>query len=320
MRRVFLLASFAAAAAAAACGGGGGGGPGDGGTDDGGSTDGRPTDSNGGETDSGTPPVCGDGTVEGDEQCDDGNTMDGDGCDASCMVEPTAFRATSMELVDPHLYAQVLGCMDITDTANGEFQNAIDDYSLNLVDVFRPLEPSMATTPTELVPDAMCEMGSPDSCTRDPSAEVVMTTANNEMSGTTCYSADPSTLTDGYASPNSPAGPCFSTEPQSVTLTLGGIDLTLQDTQVAAEYSGAGPDRLVNGVLVGFLSVADAMATTLPSDLPLVGGDTLYEHLAHGGAPGSSCSDNDDSDMNGGTEGFWFYVSFEAQTVAWTEP
>jgi cysteine-rich repeat protein len=30
---------------------------------------------------------CGDGGVEGTEECDDGNTADGDGCSASCLVE-----------------------------------------------------------------------------------------------------------------------------------------------------------------------------------------------------------------------------------------
>jgi len=31
--------------------------------------------------------VCGNGAIEGAEQCDDGNTVDGDGCSASCLVE-----------------------------------------------------------------------------------------------------------------------------------------------------------------------------------------------------------------------------------------
>jgi len=32
-------------------------------------------------------PVCGDGEIEGSEQCDDGNTTDGDGCSATCQTE-----------------------------------------------------------------------------------------------------------------------------------------------------------------------------------------------------------------------------------------
>jgi cysteine-rich repeat protein len=33
-------------------------------------------------------PVCGDGRVQGGEECDDGNTRSGDGCAAGCVVEP----------------------------------------------------------------------------------------------------------------------------------------------------------------------------------------------------------------------------------------
>jgi len=32
------------------------------------------------------PPTCGNGTVDADEECDDGNTIDGDGCDSNCTV------------------------------------------------------------------------------------------------------------------------------------------------------------------------------------------------------------------------------------------
>ena len=33
-------------------------------------------------------PVCGNGSVEASEQCDDGNTLDGDGCSSTCRIEP----------------------------------------------------------------------------------------------------------------------------------------------------------------------------------------------------------------------------------------
>ena len=35
-----------------------------------------------------TQPVCGDGNVDADEECDDGNTEDGDGCSSACEIEP----------------------------------------------------------------------------------------------------------------------------------------------------------------------------------------------------------------------------------------
>jgi cysteine-rich repeat protein/probable HAF family extracellular repeat protein len=35
------------------------------------------------------PALCGNGTVDPGEDCDDGNTTNGDGCDTTCLVEPT---------------------------------------------------------------------------------------------------------------------------------------------------------------------------------------------------------------------------------------
>ena len=35
-----------------------------------------------------TSSVCGNGIIEAGEQCDDGDTVSGDGCSATCQVEP----------------------------------------------------------------------------------------------------------------------------------------------------------------------------------------------------------------------------------------
>jgi cysteine-rich repeat protein len=40
------------------------------------------------ETSEVTEPVCGNGVIEADEACDDGNARDHDGCDAVCQTEP----------------------------------------------------------------------------------------------------------------------------------------------------------------------------------------------------------------------------------------
>jgi cysteine-rich repeat protein len=44
--------------------------------------------------------VCGNGLVEASEQCDDGNTRDGDGCSSKCTVEakPVAIAPSALEL------------------------------------------------------------------------------------------------------------------------------------------------------------------------------------------------------------------------------
>jgi len=38
-------------------------------------------------------PICGNSVIESGEQCDDGNTVSGDGCSATCQLEPTFNKA-----------------------------------------------------------------------------------------------------------------------------------------------------------------------------------------------------------------------------------
>jgi cysteine-rich repeat protein len=61
--------------------------------------------------------VCGDGDVNCGEQCDDGGTVPGDGCDAACQREAVAFRIADLYIRDPHFFALIADvlCTDITD-------------------------------------------------------------------------------------------------------------------------------------------------------------------------------------------------------------
>ncbi|HEX7838577.1 MAG TPA: CHAT domain-containing protein, partial [Kofleriaceae bacterium] len=43
--------------------------------------------------------VCGNGTVEAGEQCDDGNTVDGDGCSSLCRAEPRMVPSTDLNRI-----------------------------------------------------------------------------------------------------------------------------------------------------------------------------------------------------------------------------
>lgn len=54
--------------------------------------------------------VCGDGVVEGSEQCDDGNTTDGDGCSAACVSE----ASDPGELVDIPLHSEITKVQPMT--------------------------------------------------------------------------------------------------------------------------------------------------------------------------------------------------------------
>jgi len=47
------------------------------------------------------PSVCGNGVIEGGEQCDDGGVEPGDACDASCQIEPTPSTRTTCATAEP---------------------------------------------------------------------------------------------------------------------------------------------------------------------------------------------------------------------------
>jgi cysteine-rich repeat protein len=53
---------------------------------------------------------CGDGVVDAGEQCDDGNTVNGDGCSATCTLEPTAGGGGCLTGGGGAGWLSVLGC------------------------------------------------------------------------------------------------------------------------------------------------------------------------------------------------------------------
>jgi hypothetical protein len=111
-------------------------------------------------------------------------------------------------------------------------------------------------------------------------------------------------------------GPCYSSNPVTVTINLAGIPITLRQARIAATYVGNPAGNTVNGLLLGFISEADANATILPSTLPLVGGQRLSSLLPGGMG---NCAAHSDIDMNGAVRGWWFYLNFTAPRVTWID-
>src|SRR5262249_62025396 len=57
----------------------------------------------------GPPPAqCGNGVVDGAEECDDGGTADGDGCSATCQLENTSAVCAGMPTTDGTALGTVL--------------------------------------------------------------------------------------------------------------------------------------------------------------------------------------------------------------------
>jgi cysteine-rich repeat protein len=275
------------------------------------------------------PGDCGDGDLNEGEECDDGNTNAGDGCDDSCVAESaTTYRANAVFVRDPHLFA-LDGGFDITEQVNDLINEGItmdtDEPPDGLLEIsilfnFRPVSPASAETRVDAVLGADCTAPiEGTTCTSGAETDVVETVATN--SDGTCLELvadsihDPDAPQIWFDEPYDPAitvpsGDCFATDAEQVTLVVGGVELALDDTQVAAVYGAGAPDTLESGLLIGFMTEERANNTILPKDLPIVGGQTLGSLLDH--------NEGEMEDHNG-TPGWWFYINFTAATVEYTE-
>jgi hypothetical protein len=257
---------------------------------------------------------------------------------APAFAASVAYRFTDLDLRDPHMFVSVIGCMDITNSAlagysvNGDLQTRIQtdadadgllDYSLLIV--FDPLDQSGAGGPIRLGESSCTAPLAGTACGPAPYENLLALGSTNGASGT-CLGTIPGT-THGYSpSPVSSAAPCFvSADIPSfaVALFAGGGLVTLRSVRVAATYVGSPASSLVNGMLRGFLTEADANATILPGTLPLFGGQALSALLPGGDPPGAGvcCAAFSDIDLGpSGERGWWMYFNFVAQPVPYSGP
>jgi cysteine-rich repeat protein len=273
-------------------------------------------------------PMCGNGVTEGTEQCDDGNMVNTDSCSNTCQIPPVAFKFNDLDLRDPHVFVSLVFCNDVTDTqlagfsVNNELQTNIQadgdgDGLLDLAPtmVFRSFSQTAASQPMELH-FADCTAPNNASTTCSPSGETVVNATATTMSAGQCLTFLPGTVRPYSPAITSTGAPCFVTSPTTVTINLGGIPITLRDARIAATLVGNPANTMSNGLLMGFISEADANSTLIPTSFPLVGGKPLSSLLAGGSG---SCPSHSDKDSNNGVMGWWFYLNFPARRVPWSD-
>ncbi|MCB1560054.1 MAG: hypothetical protein KDI75_02970 [Xanthomonadales bacterium] len=240
---------------------------------------------------------------------------------ASCPGQATRFRIDDMALRDPHIFVNAFSsCADVTDTpiltfsVNGELAAAISedrnddgllDYSSLLV--FQPLNHALPQNPFSV--------GTAD-CTAPLASTACGPLQTAQLSGPASLPAAGSCLEpiagslNGYLPPvASSTAPCFASTTGTLVLDLGGIPVSLQQAQVAASFDGNPADGLVNGLMRGFISEADADTLLLPDSFPLVGGQPLSSLLPGGSG---NCATHDDRDVVQAEDGWWFYLNFSA--------
>jgi cysteine-rich repeat protein len=277
--------------------------------------------------DSDCAPVCGNGVTEAPEQCDDAGTVPGDGCSASCELEPTAFRFDSLALRDPHVFVNFISCNDVTDTPlagfslNGELTTHLttDGDSDGLLDlsptlVFRPLRQTEASVTPMDVTFADCTAPLAGTQCSPGAAPPTPVTATSQLSGT-CL-APPAGTTSGWTPAVAEvSGACFVSSESDLSLSLGGTLVPLTHARVAAAYDASPATHLTTGLLQGFLSESTADLIQVP--VPLLGNQPLSSLLPGGTG---SCDATAAKDTVDGVTGWWFYLNFTASPVPWTEP
>ncbi len=277
-------------------------------------------------------------------------------CTASCQFssdtcDPVGFRFTDLDLMDPHIFISLNGgCIDGTNIEipfldvygiNPLLEQAIQEdgadadnfLDLNMVLAFTPLTQAAATTTnSDLVfPDCTDPIDT-TMCTLAADATHTAAPATNQGAGQVCVGIIPGTVNPynpAVTEPTAPGGgSCFMASAGTVSLSLGGIPITLQDAHIGGVWSGDPATAIEDGLIRGFISEADAAATIIPEGLsgrPEIDGQSLASLFP--GGPGNCdaaaprIGDRDTYTPPGGApiSGWYLYLNFSAVEVPYTE-
>jgi len=231
-----------------------------------------------------------------------------------------AFRVSDMDLRDPHVFVNFIGCRDITDilffdfSVNNELQTAIQNDGDDPPDGLLDLSMLVGMDLDQSLPTNSMQFGRAD-CTA-PMESTVCEAAPPQLQGAATLTSAGSCLTPvaGSTRPYTPAitnatGPCFVSPIGNLLLDIGGLPVTLEDAQLAATFVDDPASNLSNGLLRGFLRESVADATIIPANIPLIGGQPLSSVLAGGT---NACPPHNDKETYNGAPGWWFYFNFTA--------
>lgn len=250
----------------------------------------------------------------------------GGGADGGGGGTPTAFRLTDLDLLDPHAFAMIGACNDVTDVQNDGFETDINEdnegpdaddpdglLDLSGLAVFRPLDQAAENVNAEVLLGADCTAPiEGTTCTRGEASSIQTSGSNDSASA--CDVVLPDTTTDDYdPSPEPAPAPCFAVAGPTGVLEFGVFELS--EVAGAATYDGDPATGLVNGVLRGFLSEEHADAAMV--DVPLLG-EVPLSSLLPGGT--DCCADGDDRDTDSdGASGWYVYLTFTAAQVPYSD-
>lgn len=237
---------------------------------------------------------------------------------SASLAQSTLFRVTDMDLRDPHVWTQVIGCNDVTDIGGGfnaQLQTSIqnDGDGDGFLDASYMLEflPLNQQAATNLVDTGTADCRAPSGSPCGPLAPAGIAGDATLQAAGECLTFLPGTVRPYNPAITPSTGPCFVTPSGDLTFTLGGIPVTLRNARIAATFPANPATSLTNGLIAGFLTESDADATTIPASVPLIGGQPLSSVLPGGTGNCQAVSDKDTNVV----PGWWFYLNFSAVQV-----
>ena len=245
--------------------------------------------------------------------------------ETGALDPPTAFRITSLEIVDPHLYFMLDGmtCSDITELVNGiGLPENLKNNALNLVLLVHPLDVNVAA-PTLRISEAKCNDGL-DTCADVTGTPIAKTGAENRLEGV-CDGVVEGSRSAAYVEPPLAvsAAPCLVSAPTEFEFRIDPdiTRLPLRHMVVTASYEeGEAGARLVNGTIRGWMS--DAECASVAGTITIYPFN-LWETVAGGAGcqpEGVEIDDTDVLDLGAAKEdGLWFYLNFTAEEITWLE-
>ena len=301
----------------------------------------------GGSGDGCTNPPVVDGTscMGGSGTCQSGTCMTanpvGYRLDDLVLVDPHATLDTSITV----LIFTVDICGDITNddlTVAGNtipnLNGALDDLvsldddgdmfaDFGYVLYFDDLDQRAGQTGNVRAVESNCTLPDPSDCAKLGGGQDVLATYTVRRTGSctpaAVANADTMTWPDGRSSdmqvnrPTAGGNGCFETSEVTFNLDIElqgqPVSIPLRNTVIAAQFADETGARITNGVLVGFLTEADADDVDITLTEPV----TLNVNLGQDVLPeAGQCTGHDGRDMNGGTRGWWFMVNLTGRGAA----
>lgn len=240
------------------------------------------------------------------------DTVDPDTSTGDVPGTAVAFRFNSVAIRDPHFIA--FGLQDITTMVNALLSDALtaDDpempdglYDLGFVLVFDPLAQADGAGGDFSFANADCTAeADPAGCVLKPGTELYASSYTSSAAGP-CQEPNPANLTPEYTpAPGSTTGPCFASAMTNVVIATSSFSLPLENATVAARYVGDPAGNLVEGTIIGFVTIAAAEAAIVDGTGELIDGQSVAQLLP-------------DSAMDEGDTGWWLHMEFTAVPAGW---